>query len=91
MDDKGNKKILLDDITRLAGSAMDTAVHSVVGLKKQIEEIIDQKMERFLSAHRVVLQEEFEVVQKMVQKLRLEQEQLVLRINTLEQHVIKNN
>lgn len=84
MDEKNNTKILMDDITKLAGSAMDTAVHSVVGLKKQVDDIIKQKMDNFLSAHQVVLREEFEVLQKMVQKLRLEQEEIKQQINELQ-------
>jgi BMFP domain-containing protein YqiC len=84
MEEKSNTKVFLDDITKLAGSAMDTAVHSVVGLKKQIEEVIHHKMEAFLNSHQVVLREEFEVLQKMVQKLRTEQEELQSRINELE-------
>jgi BMFP domain-containing protein YqiC len=91
MDDKDHKKIMLDDITRLAGSAIDTAVHSVVGLKKQLDEIVDQRMERLLTAHHVVLQEEFEVTQKMVQKLRLENEEMKERLNNIEQKLKGNS
>ncbi len=74
----------MDDITKLAGSAMDTAVHSVICLKEQVDEVIQHKIDSFLSNHQVVLREEFEVLQKMVQKLRIEQEELRLRLNELE-------
>lgn len=81
------KSQFIEDITKLAGSAMDTAIHSLADMKKYIEDTIHKKMETLLTAHQFVSREEYQVLRDMVQQARIEQEALKARLDQLEKHV----
>tara|TARA_B100001564_G_scaffold350490_1_gene355018 strand:- start:218 stop:511 length:294 start_codon:yes stop_codon:yes gene_type:complete len=79
------KQDLLDDITKLAGSAIDTAMHSAADAKEQLKHMVHDKVELLCKEHDLVTRQEFEVAQEMIQKARLEQEQLSARLKKLEE------
>ena len=70
---------------KLAGSAMNTAFGTAADMKKQFEGIIDSKIDIVLARHGFVTREEFEVMQKMVQKSREQQDKLLKKIEKLEE------
>lgn len=75
---------LIEDITKLAGSAVDTAVHSFADMKKYVEDTIHKRIESFLESRQWVSREEYEVLREMVQQSRIEQELLKTRLEQLE-------
>jgi BMFP domain-containing protein YqiC len=79
---KENK--IFEDLTKLAGSAMDTAFNSINDMKSQFEQTIHAKIDEVLQKHNLVSREEFEVVKEMLEKSRLEQAKLEKKIATLE-------
>lgn len=78
-----DKRPLLDDITKLAGSVVDTAVHTALDTKHQLESWVQEKCQAFCVKQQLVTREEFEVVRQMVQHLRLEQESLKQELEIL--------
>ena len=86
MDNK--KSVLLDDVTKLAGSMMDTAVHVVSDLKQQVKGCASTLIKDLNAAEEGVSREEFDVVRKMVQKSREEQEILHVRLAQLEKQLM---
>jgi BMFP domain-containing protein YqiC len=79
---KENK--FFEDITKLAGSAMDTAFNSAADIKQQFDNNVHEKVEELLQKHELVTREEFEVVRQMAENARLEQEKLIKKIESLE-------
>lgn len=71
---------LLDDLTRIATSALGT----LQGAKSEAETIIRQRLERVLSDMDLVTREEFEAVRAMAVAAREENERLLKRIEALE-------
>lgn len=71
---------LLDDLARVAGGAMG----ALSGVRTEVEELVRQRLERLLSDMDLVPREEFEAVQAMAEKARLEQEKLEKRVVALE-------
>jgi len=71
---------LLDDLARVAGGAMG----ALSGVRTEVEELVRQRLERLLSDMDLVPREEFEAVQAMAEKARLEQEGLEKRVAALE-------
>jgi BMFP domain-containing protein YqiC len=71
---------LLDDLARVAGGAMG----ALSGVRTEVEELVRQRLERLLSDMDLVPREEFEAVQAMAEKARLEQEKLEKRVAALE-------
>lgn len=71
---KDNK--FFDDLIKLSGSAMDAAFNSVVDMRKQFDDMVDEKVDQILKKHQMVTREEFEVVKEMAEKARLENEKL---------------
>jgi BMFP domain-containing protein YqiC len=69
-----------DDVARVASGALG----ALSGLKAEMEALVRQQMERFTGGLDMVSREEFEVVQAMAQKARLEQDALIERIALLE-------
>ena len=78
------KSDLLNDITKLAGSLADSAVHSVVDAKKHISELSRNKIDDLIASHNLVKREEFEILKKMIQKSVLNQEKLDKRLSLIE-------
>ena len=79
IDELAESKIV-DDIAKLATGALGT----LSGTKRDIENSIHQRLERYLSSMNLVTREEFEVVKEMAEKARLENEVLKKRIETIE-------
>lgn len=71
---------LFDDVARMAGGALNM----LTGLKTEIETMVRNQMESWLSGMRLVTREEFDVVRQMAAKAREEQEGLLARITALE-------
>lgn len=70
----------LDDIARVAGGAFG----ALAGIRNEVEELVRQRLERFLADLDHVPREEFEAVKAMAEKARLEQETLAKRVAALE-------
>lgn len=70
----------LDDLARVANGAIGT----LSGMREEIEALVRQRMERFLSDMDLVTREEFEAVKDVAAKARTEQETLETRVATLE-------
>ena len=70
----------LDDIARAATGALG----AVTGLRAEIEARVRDQLERVLSRMNLVTREEFDAVQAMAAKARIEQEHLAERLAALE-------
>ena len=75
-----NDNRLLDDLARVASSALGT----LTGVRDEIESRMREQFERILGRMNLVRREEFEAVQAMAAKARAEQEALAARIAALE-------
>jgi BMFP domain-containing protein YqiC len=71
---------LFDDFARMAGGALNM----LTGFKTEVEQIVRQQMEGWLSNLNLVTREEFDTVREMAAKARDEQEALLARIAALE-------
>tara|TARA_B100000965_G_C18907748_1_gene463162 strand:- start:88 stop:357 length:270 start_codon:yes stop_codon:yes gene_type:complete len=67
-----NKRKILSDLSKMALDAMST----VSGAKKEIETIIKLKVDKAINKMNLVKRDEFEVLQKLVQKLLIQNEKL---------------
>lgn len=71
---------LLDEVARLANGAAGVAS----GLREEIESLVQQRLERVLADMELVRREEFEAVEAVAIKARVEQEALEKRVAALE-------
>ena len=71
---------LFDDAARLAGGAVGT----LAGVRREIESLVRQQMERVLASLDLVTRDEFEAVREMAARARTEQEALAGRVAVLE-------
>ena len=76
---------LFDDAARLAGGAAGT----LAGIRREIEALVRQQMERILGSMDFVSRDEFEAVREMAIKARTEQEALAARLAALEEKAVK--
>ncbi len=79
---KDNK--FFEEFSKLAGSAMNTAFGTIADMKAQMEDMINSKIDAILAKRGIVTIEEFEIVRKMVQTARENQEKLEKKIAKLE-------
>ena len=79
-----NYNKMFEDFNKIAGSAMNTAFHSVADFKKQYDQVIKQQSEMLLGHLDLVTREEFDVVKEMLSKSRSEQQNLKKQITELE-------
>jgi BMFP domain-containing protein YqiC len=77
---------LLDDLARVAGSAMGAAG----GVKGEFETLIRRQFEKILGGMDMVSRDEFDAV-KEIAKARAEQEALSLRVEQLEKALKEKN
>ncbi len=63
---KGN--VLLDEMAKLAGNAAG----SVLEVKRELEQLVQEKVDQWLARHGVVTREEFEIVREMATRAREE-------------------
>jgi BMFP domain-containing protein YqiC len=71
---------IFDDVAKLAGGA----VGSLEGVRREIEGLVRQQVERILSRFDLVTRDEFDAVKEMAARARAEQEELAKRLETLE-------
>jgi BMFP domain-containing protein YqiC len=69
-----------DDLAKVANSAVST----LAGVKGEIEAMVNQRLERFLTDMDVVPRDEFEAIKAVAVKARAEQEKLEKRMARLE-------
>ena len=73
-----------DDAAKLAGGAIGT----LAGLRREVETLARQQVERLLARMDLVTRDEFEAVREMAAKARAEQEDLTVRLAALEAKTI---
>jgi len=78
---------IYDDFAKLASGAMGT----LSDVKREIEATLMDKIEKILGRMNLVKREEFEVVRKMAEKARAEQEALSAKLARLEQKLEKGS
>ena len=78
---------IFDDIARVAGGALG----ALTSLKDEIEALVRDRMERFMSEGNFVRRDEFDVVRAMAAEARTEQERLVKRVAELERLLAEKN
>jgi hypothetical protein len=71
---------LFDDAARLAGGAVGT----LAGVRREVESLVRQQMERVFASLDLVTRDEFDAVKEMAVKARSEQEMLARRLEALE-------
>lgn len=71
---------IFDDLARVANGAVAVAT----GMRQEIEALVRQQFERFLTDRDLVSREEFEAVRLMAEKARAENEALAARLTVLE-------
>jgi BMFP domain-containing protein YqiC len=69
-----------DDAAKLAGGAIGT----LAGLRREVEALARQQVERLLERMDLVTRDEFEAVKEMAAKARAEQDDLAARLAVLE-------
>lgn len=77
---------IFDDFAKLASSAAST----VSDLRREIEVLVMDKVERVLYRMNLVKREEFEIVRLMAEQARKEQEHLATRMAILEKQLKKS-
>ena len=78
---------ILDDLARVAGTAMGAAG----GVKVEFETLLKRQFEKILDGMDMVSRDEFDAVKEMAAKARAEQEALTLRVEQLEQALEAKN
>ena len=78
---------ILDDLARVAGSAMGAAG----GVKGEFEILLKRQLEKIFDGMDMVSRDEFDAVKEMAAKARTEQEALSLRVEQLEQALKAKN
>ena len=76
----------LHDISKLAESVL----HTGVGMRKEIEAVIKQRLEQCLREMDVVTRDEFEVLKAMVSTLREENDALKKTVASLKKKPVKS-
>ena len=75
---------LLDEVAKL----MTDAAGAAQGVKREAETAIRSQAERFLADMDLVKREEFDAVQEMASKARMENESLKSQIEALEKRIV---
>jgi len=75
---------LFEDLARVASGAVSTAN----SMREEVEELIQQRLERMLNRMNVAPREEFDAVRDMAAKARAEQEKLEKRVAALEAQLV---
>ena len=71
---------IFDDAAKLAGGAVGT----LEGVRREVETLVRQQVERMLSKFDLVTRDEFDAVKEMAARARAEQEELAKRLERLE-------
>ena len=67
-----NKNKILSDLSKIAVDAMST----FSGLKKEIETLVSLRVNKIINKMNLVKRDEFKVLEKMVQKILIENDEL---------------
>ena len=78
-----NNNKFLNDLSRMASGA----VGGLMDVKREIEVIVGEQLEKLLQKTNLVTKEEFDTTQAMLTKSRNEQEELKKRLDALEAQV----
>jgi BMFP domain-containing protein YqiC len=81
-----NSSRFFDEISKLMSSASGAAQ----GVRKEVDTMVQNQVERVLNNLNVVKREEFDVVRDMAEKARMENEKLSQRIAELEKKLATN-
>ena len=76
---------LLDDLAKMANGALSAAA----GARQELDQFMQQRIERFMNEKGWVSREEFDAVRDMTRKSREEQETLAARLSELEDLIAK--
>jgi BMFP domain-containing protein YqiC len=76
---------IFDDLAKVAGGALG----ALSSLKQEIEAMVRERVERFMSENNMVPRAEFDAVKAMAAEARAEQERLNARIAALEAALAK--
>ena len=68
-----NKNKILSDLSKMAVDAMST----ISGVKKEIETMVSLRVDKIINKMNLVKRDEFDVLKRMVQKLLIENENLM--------------
>jgi len=71
---------IFDDAAKLAGGAVGT----LEGVRREVETLVRQQVERMLSKFDLVTRDEFDAVKELAARARAEQEELAKRLERLE-------
>jgi len=63
------KNQFLDDVAKVAGGALS----AIGGLKEEVENLVKQRVEKFINRQNLVTREEFDVVKDMLSNMQREQ------------------
>ncbi len=74
------RKRLIDDAAKLAGGALGT----LDGIRREVEALVRQQIERLLNNMDLVPRDEFDAVKAMAAKAREEQDVMAARLSALE-------
>ncbi|MEZ5931347.1 MAG: accessory factor UbiK family protein [Alphaproteobacteria bacterium] len=74
---------LFDDLAKVANGAL----HTMSGVRDEIENRIRERVERWLGDMDMVPREEFDAIKAVAQKARAEQEALTARVAALESRI----
>jgi len=78
---------VFDDAAKLAGGAVGV----LEGVRREMEALVRQQVERILSKFDLVTRDEFEAVREMAVRARAEQAKLAKRLKILEESYGKSN
>lgn len=81
-----NSSRFFDEISKLMSSASGAAQ----GMRKEVDTMVQNQVERVLNNLNVVKREEFDVVRDMAEKARMENEKLSQRLADLEKKLATN-
>ena len=82
-----NKSKILSDLSKMAVDAMDT----FSGLKKEVESIVSLRVNKVINRMNLVKRDEFEVLNRMVQKLVLQNKKITKKSTKKKKRISKKS
>ncbi|MAI06207.1 MAG: hypothetical protein CBC47_03620 [Alphaproteobacteria bacterium TMED87] len=74
------KNQFFDDVAKVAGGALS----AIGGLKEETENLVKQRVEKFINRQNLVTREEFDVIKEMLSNIQREQILIKKKIKELE-------
>ena len=81
------KNQLFDDVAKVAGGALS----AIGGLKEETENLVKQRVEKFINRQNLVTREEFDVIKEMLSNIQREQMSIKKKIKELDSNNKKSN